>query len=144
MDTKFTVMGINTALHVIEQCTAILKVWTTKEPDDPTKRALSDALESVDESLRLAKSEIAQGYDYPLCLMHFPPGIMVKTKSDGELVWWRCSDCGALTGEKEAAENMRHLAQRLRERYPRLRVQQITLEQAKVLRQALRHQASSS
>ena len=144
MDTKFTVMGINTALMVIEQCTAILKAWAAQVPDDPTKQDLSDALESADESLRLAKSEIAQGYDYPLCLRHFPPGIMVKIQSDGELLWWKCSDCGTLTGEKEAAQNMRQLAQRLRQRFPRLRIEQISLEQAKVLRQELRNQASSS
>lgn len=144
MDTKFTVMGINTALTAIAQCIAILKACTAQVLDDPTRQNLSEALKAVDETLRLAKSEIAQGYDYPLCLMHFPPGIMLKTKSDGELIWWKCSDCRTLTCEKEIAQNRRQSSQRLRQRFPRLRVEQISLEQARVLRQELRLLASSS
>jgi hypothetical protein len=144
MDAKFTLMGIHTALIVFERCIAILNWWAEQLPDKSTRQDFTEALQAAEESLRLAKSEIAQGYDYPLCLEHFPPGIMVRIKSDGELVWWKCSDCGTFRGEKETAQDIQQLAQRLRQRFPALRVDQISLDQARALRQELRLHASSS
>jgi hypothetical protein len=79
---KEGVDSVGSVLGIFKQVRDIL-------PEGSKKKEIDEALQKAEEQWKLAKSKMAQGLGYPLCRMHFPPGIMLD--ADGRN--WKCPEC---------------------------------------------------
>lgn len=88
-----TVAAINTALTLIEKARKIYTELASKLSGEAEKAEANKNLREADESLQLAKAEIAKGFDFPLCKRHFPPGIRLSLGWRDGREHWQCSTC---------------------------------------------------
>lgn len=72
--------------------TAITTLKSLKEliPSGDKKQDIEKKLEEAEENMRIAKAEIAKGFNYQLCHRHFPPGVMLEIGSFKS----KCNTCG--------------------------------------------------
>lgn len=78
------VAELTTALTLYEKVKHLLHDLLSKLPTDKKKREVEQDLTQPEEAMQLAKVEIAKGFGYPLCLLHFPPGIKLCLEAEGQ------------------------------------------------------------
>lgn len=88
--------GAVAALTILEKLRNMYKEWAGKLPNGPTKDQASKDLATADETLQLAKIQLAQGLGYKLCQRHFPPGILLDIR-ENTFQLWKCDTCGDIT-----------------------------------------------
>jgi hypothetical protein len=64
------------------------------------KQAATKDLAQADETMQLARVELAKGLGYFLCQRHFPPGIKIDIREDIS-PRWKCDTCGDITPHKQ-------------------------------------------
>jgi len=84
----------------------LLKDLTGKLPDGPLKHEAAKDLEKAEETMQLAKAELAKGFGYPLCKRHIPPGIELDIRED-VFPCWKCDTCGDITPHKQGGQERR-------------------------------------
>ena len=92
---------VNAAFTLYEKAKGLFKDLAGKLPDSPTKHEATKDLAQADETLQLARVELAKGFDFPLCQRHFPPGIKLDIRED-TFPRWKCSVCGDITPPEQA------------------------------------------
>ena len=105
MDTITSLQTTSTVLTIFEKLNNLFKEWTGKLPEGSTKDLATKDLASVDESLQLAKIELAKGFGYRLCQRHFPPGILLDIR-EATYPRWKCDTCGYITPQKEPEDSI--------------------------------------
>jgi hypothetical protein len=83
--------ALSTAFTLFEKVSKVLREWTDKLPDTPTKYAAVIDLKQAEDAMEIAKVRLAESLGYFFCRKHFPPGIMLKIR-DGVFSCQKCGD----------------------------------------------------
>ncbi|MCD6534642.1 MAG: hypothetical protein J7L25_11315 [Deltaproteobacteria bacterium] len=81
---------ISKGIGLVSNTIATLKTLKDLMPSGSKKHDVEEKLTEAENNLRLAKAEIAKGFDYKLCQRHFPPGILLVV-DEFKL---KCNICG--------------------------------------------------
>lgn len=94
MEPLAGLQALSTAFTLYEKASKVLREWTGKLPDTPTKEAATKDLKQAEEAMEIAKVQVAESLGYFLCRKHFPPGIMLKIREGV----FSCQKCGDTSG----------------------------------------------
>jgi len=100
MEALTAMQALSTALTIYEKASKVIREWIGKMPDNPTREAATKDLKQAEESMEIAKAQMAESLGYLLCRKHFPPGIMLKVR-DGV---FSCKTCGDTIGNESSHE----------------------------------------
>ncbi len=97
--------ALNATLTAYEKVSKIFRDLIKTQPNTPDKQEAEKNLKQAEESLQLAKAELAaKGFGYLLCRLHFPPGIMIQLPEDtlSGRTRRKCETCGNITPKEES------------------------------------------
>ena len=97
MEPLTAMQALSTAFTIYEKASKVYRDWIGKEPDTTTKEAMTKELTQAEESMELAKAQMAETLGYQLCRAHFPPGIMLEVSKDSLV----CRTCRFILGEEK-------------------------------------------
>jgi len=87
--------ALSTTFTLLKKASKVLREWTGKLPDTPTKEAATKDLKQAEETMEIAKAQVAETLGYFLCRKHFPPEIMLKIREGV----YSCQTCGDTIGD---------------------------------------------
>ena len=93
MEVTGAIAAIKGGLDLLEKLHGLYKRYVQKLPTGKDKEEGEKALIAAEETMAVARAEIAQGLGFVLCRSHFPPGVMVRIGPEKNNQW-QCVECG--------------------------------------------------
>ena len=94
MEPLTALQALSTALTIYEKGAKVIRDLVGNLPESPVKETTTKELAKAEESMEIAKAQMADSLGFPLCHIHFPPGIMLKIR----VGVFSCSKCGDTIG----------------------------------------------
>ena len=92
MEVTGAIAAIKGGLDLFEKLHGLYKRYVQRLPAGQDKEEGEKALLEAEETLAVARAELAQGLGFLLCHRHFPPGVMVRIGPE-KYNQWQCVEC---------------------------------------------------